>query len=1192
MVTLAEFQEAAVDRIVQRLSDKTGSKRFLLADEVGLGKTMIAKGVIDKHVQLQKRRPGNPYTVVYICSNAEIAEQNRDKLMGEAEGGATSFNERLSLLPIRSGEIEKAKKKQRLQIFSITPGTSLQFGRATGLKIERRMLCYLMVTLFRIPLSPSFREFFRCGVNRESWKGDTQLSALKSKFSLSIHTDYRQKLRHVLRGHQVCLWDPDTKKVSTQHTPLIKAVREWTRKFPNRHGRVLALEEKKNRAILIGELRYHLAKVSLDFLNPNLVILDEFQKFKDVLTNADNKSTVESQLFKKKNVKVLILSATPYRMYTRAHEAGSHHEDFLETYRFLIAEAEKGPRTEALKDRLHSFREQLNKCKFLKGHDPDLLRQKMEIEQDLRCIMSRTERCRYIQAAHGGIGEVPADRTKGSIAKGPEITEYIQMREFLLSGHAGTRKYGASIMDFWKSSPSIFSFMDGHYALIKRLRDKHAQIPPSLLRGERDLRKSALDNLKTRMLCSKVFRGTVNDTTEYSDEDAASKKAWKYLWIKPTYTYYKDTFFETNPPHKFLVFSHWRFVPKTISYVLSNEVERMLGIINKSKDSNPLQFGDKTSFYHFDVCYPSLVLALRVNQAKLAAEAGGESSPADMMTKVEKIIRELLKESGISIGKARRTPFWKVMARIEGRSKYSETIWDAFSGVNIKARGRKRGETLPSRYVDLFGNWMDDDAELSVSRKEVRKLADIALYSPAVSVLRTLLACFHDTSASEDDRTRFLETSLPLVMNLCMNQLRNYFNRDLVQAVIRKSCTKGSYTSRVLNYCRKAHFQAMLDEYGYLLQNSLQRRQPDVFLQQLGRVMGMYSGSPRINLPSKRQAITRHKNTSAHFALAFGEDVVGYNEDGEAEKTRKSTVREAFNSPFWPFVLATTSVGQEGLDFHLYCRDVIHWNLPGNPVDLEQREGRLNRFDGLVVRQNVRQDYPPASVPGFIASPAINIWESVFDEIDTNPKGGQRYKHGLYPHWIYEPEVPINTQVLRRHLLFYSNSSDIARYDSLRYALSLYRLAFGQPQQEILLSNVSRGITKLGEEIDRDLLIQRLPTYMIDLSPCTGDYAWSAARREATHLLESEGPRNNLISKALRMARKEPGLVKALGKITDLKRVVEQMDQSRTDRVEALAALCYLCNPFDASFDFYSDVGLQDDIEIIDRVHGEILSSS
>ena len=44
-------------------------------------------------------------------------------------------------------------------------------------------------------------------------------------------------------------------------------------------------------------------------------------------------------------------------------------------------------------------------------------------------------------------------------------------------------------------------------------------------------------------------------------------------------------------------------------------------------------------------------------------------------------------------------------------------------------------------------------------------------------------------------------------------------------------------------------------------------------------------------------------------------------------------MRAAFNSPFWPFVLATTSIGPEGLDFHPYCHAVIHWNLPNNPVD-------------------------------------------------------------------------------------------------------------------------------------------------------------------------------------------------------------------------------------------------------------------
>src|SRR5205814_3261270 len=75
--------------------------------------------------------------------------------------------------------------------------------------------------------------------------------------------------------------------------------------------------------------------------------------------------------------------------------------------------------------------------------------------------------------------------------------------------------------------------------------------------------------------------------------------------------------------------------------------------------------------------------------------------------------------------------------------------------------------------------------------------------------------------------------------------------------------------------------------------------------------------------------------------------------DGSSPATRKERVRAAFNSPFWPFVLVSTSVGQEGLDFHHYCHAVTHWNLPSNPVDLEQREGRINRYKGHAVLKNI-----------------------------------------------------------------------------------------------------------------------------------------------------------------------------------------------------------------------------------------------
>ena len=84
MSDLKEFQSAAVARICERLDAKNGSQRFLLADEVGLGKTMVARGVLDR-ARRGATHGRKGLVCVYLCSNLEIAEQNRDKLTDEEE---------------------------------------------------------------------------------------------------------------------------------------------------------------------------------------------------------------------------------------------------------------------------------------------------------------------------------------------------------------------------------------------------------------------------------------------------------------------------------------------------------------------------------------------------------------------------------------------------------------------------------------------------------------------------------------------------------------------------------------------------------------------------------------------------------------------------------------------------------------------------------------------------------------------------------------------------------------------------------------------------------------------------------------------------------------------------------------------------------------------------------------------------
>lgn len=55
-----------------------------------------------------------------------------------------------------------------------------------------------------------------------------------------------------------------------------------------------------------------------------------------------------------------------------------------------------------------------------------------------------------------------------------------------------------------------------------------------------------------------------------------------------------------------------------------------------------------------------------------------------------------------------------------------------------------------------------------------------------------------------------------------------------------------------------------------------------------------------------------------------------------------------FNSPFYPSVLATTSVLQEGVNLHLQCRKVHHYGIAWTPGDNEQRVGRVDRLFGKV----------------------------------------------------------------------------------------------------------------------------------------------------------------------------------------------------------------------------------------------------
>jgi hypothetical protein len=282
--------------------------------------------------------------------------------------------------------------------------------------------------------------------------------------------------------------------------------------------------------------------------------------------------------------------------------------------------------------------------------------------------------------------------------------------------------------------------------------------------------------------------------------------------------------------------------------------------------------------------------------------------------------------------------------------------------------------------------------------------------------------------------------------------LRSLFNGPEVMAVIRGMNRQEPYWRRVLEYCAAGCLQSVLDEYVHLLVEAegLVDAQPREAAGELASVIaataGMRAATPGVDWV-ERNANGRHQienqRVRARFAMRFGD------ERGERDESslRKDVVRKAFNSPFWPFVLATTSIGQEGLDFHFYCHAVVHWNLPSNPVDLEQREGRVHRYKGHAVRKNVAR----VAGAGLTPNGEGNPWRSLFERARAATGGDS----DISPYWVFPAD---GGAVIERHVPSLPLSRESARLPALRRSLAVYRMVFGQPRQEDLVEHLKRSV--------------------------------------------------------------------------------------------------------------------------------------
>lgn len=554
---------------------------------------------------------------------------------------------------------------------------------------------------------------------------------------------------------------------------------------------------------------------------------------------------------------------------------------------------------------------------------------------------------------------------------------------------------------------------------------------------------------------------------------------WKLLWIPPTIPYWplEGPFAGQEGRTKTLLFSAWNVVPDVVSGILSYEAERRMvrgSSVRAYKDAGNqqgqrLRLGaDRTRHRLLLLLMPCLALA---DIHPLSSPAGAD--PRDWVAeRVDDLLRDL---PNPQVGQVDRRWEWVAPLLLDDGLRGFLAEWRDDPGHGNERWNNSNTKVLPPS-TDHFRSYLDDLLNLDVSELGRRPdslsqlLRDVALGSPAIVAARTL----RKEGVTEGVRRRSAVRIADAFWHL--------FNRPAVIALLDQlyGATHGRHTSEVegdyywravLRYGRDGNLQAVLDEQWHWLWEQSKWGDPsgdDAMMDCCGRMVDAILPNPsRVHVrlfddfleDEEGPALRDDLRVRTIFALRFGQTEI---EAEDGRPVSQDVVRGAFNSPFRPFVLASTSVGQEGLDFHPWCRRIVHWDLPGNPVDLEQREGRVHRYKCHAVRANVAARWAESALERW--QPGDDLWRLAFKLADDAAR--EAGEHDLVPFWLAAGE-----HYVERHVPLLSYSREVEAFLRLKRQLAAYRVVFGQPRQEELVTLLA------------DLDLPRLRDWAIDLSP-------------------------------------------------------------------------------------------------------------
>ncbi|UIK06213.1 helicase-related protein [Neorhizobium galegae] len=985
---------------------KGSRRRYLVADEVGLGKTVVARDV----VEALSRKAGRPLVVYYIANGSAVAHQNKPRLVEFLEKAemkkAVRTPDRLSLVAVST------PPDASVAIYALSPDTSFPRNSRSSLSggkaVERAFVGQLLQRAYPSVLPKLPTNFLQLQAT-SGWYGALAVARKRiDDAPPGLVARYRDALQREFAELKI------------------------SGAAPSFAGRLVDLALLNQRAF-IGRLRRALCLACLIHQPPDIIILDEFQKYRDLLEREESVDPLMAQLLKgngKRPPALLLLSATPYRLFASRWEESQGvqaHREFFELVDFLAGDevkVEAQARFKAFGDNLRLL------VQAPSAERTPLIVEAAALRDQLQALLSpvigRTERDGFTRG-HGNL--------EPNLRRLPAASEVADVAVYRHLVRSSEPKRKADALAYWSSVPLPAQALGRRYAISRDRIFKPMRGLTALTRRRRDqLAPVKWPDAKLRAL-------------------AATAPAEKLAlpWIAPSLPWWdlSGAWAEQNQETKLLLFSRFKATPPAVASLLSFGVEARWidrrGGYEKAYARRKIKLsgppGPVMAAFH-----PSIWLIRNTDPA-----TAPDLSGAGVRRWVRKTLKEALRALRIDVVRSsvkkrkRRRSIGRVLSGIEQRAGLTERSANAWAVVVEHDRMAKTSVQA----------WREAEPVNWISPRELEDLVTYAIAAPGVIVGRALWRHAADTLNID---------TYPCVVRLSWQGLRPYLDNPILLSAIGGA----SAVDGILAATFAGNLESVLDEHLWIRSSS--QEGVEALAKDLQSSLRLVTGGFSFHALGESERL----RLRCHAAMPFGDaeaapplkaGAPAPEIEEDLGPVRPDEIRQSFNSPFWPYILATTSVGQEGLDFHTWCSRVVHWDLPSNPLDLEQREGRIQRYGGLSIRRrlgSVMRDDVFADCKA-----AASPWRRLASIAEAR----LAEKGGLSPWWIL-PEARVTREVFDRPF-----GRDVHRYQVLREQRFLYRLALGQPNQEDLLEILAKSdpeVLPVLQELTLDLCPFRL----------------------------------------------------------------------------------------------------------------------